>query len=182
MKIGNVFLLSLSPFLVLTGGKETKESQAHAGGGFFVRRQSGKRCLGKDRILLFVEKMKIERVFLANLSPFLVLTQEKETKESQAPAGGVFFVRRRSGKGYLDENRLLLFVGNMKIEGFKHRYFYTIRGGRIDMSARNFSKKLWGRMRYAPTLTDEKGAFSLFVGRRGMVDLAGVSFFYLLGR
>ena len=25
-----------------------------------------------------------------SLSPFLVLTQEKETKESQAPAGGVF--------------------------------------------------------------------------------------------
>ena len=31
MKIGNVFLLSLSPFLVLTGGKETKESQAPTG-------------------------------------------------------------------------------------------------------------------------------------------------------
>ena len=29
---------------------------------------------------------------------------------------GSFFVHRRSGKGYLDENRLLLFVGKMKIE------------------------------------------------------------------
>ena len=48
-----------------------------------------------------------------------------------------------------------------------------IRGGRVDMFARYFSRKLWGRMRYAPTLTDEKGAFSLFVGRRGMGDLDG---------
>ena len=77
-----------------------------------------------------------------SLSPFLVLTGGKETKESQAPTGGVFFVRRRSGKGYLGENRLLLFVGKVKIEGFKHRYFYTIRNGRIDMFARYFLKKL----------------------------------------
>ncbi len=45
--------------------------------------------------------MKIERVFLASLSPFLVLTGGKETKESQAPAGGGFFVRRWAGKGGL---------------------------------------------------------------------------------
>ena len=32
--------------------------------------------------------------------------------------GGGFFVRRWSGKGWLGENRLLLFVGKMKIEGF----------------------------------------------------------------
>ena len=30
--------------------------------------------------------------------------------------GGIFFVHRRSGKGYLDENRLLLFVEKVKIE------------------------------------------------------------------
>ena len=65
---------------------------------------------------------------------------------------------------------------------FRYRYFYMIRGGRIDMSARYFSRKLWGRMRYAPTLTDEKGAVSLFVGRRGRGVLAGIGFFYLLGR
>ena len=52
-------------------------------------------------------KMKVESAFLVILSPFLVLTQEKETKESQAPAGGIFFVRWWAGKGYLDENRLL---------------------------------------------------------------------------
>ena len=124
--------------------------------------------------------MKVESFFLGFLSPFLVLTQEKETKESQAPAGGAFFVRRQAGKGWLGENRLLLFVGKMKIEGFKHRYFYTIRGGRIDMSARYFSKKLWGRMRYAPTLTDEKEAFSLFAGGRGRVVLAGMCFMYFM--
>ena len=62
--------------------------------------------------------MKIESVFLAFHSPFLVLTQEKEAKESQAPAGGGFFVHRWAGNGSLGENRLLLFVGKMKVEGF----------------------------------------------------------------
>ena len=51
--------------------------------------------------------MKVERVFLLSLSPFLVLTQEKETKESQAPAGGVSFVRRQAGKGNLGGDGLL---------------------------------------------------------------------------
>ena len=126
--------------------------------------------------------MKIGNVFLLSLSPFLVLTQEKETKESQAPAGGIFFVRRWAGNGGLGGGELLLFVGKVKIEGFKHRYFYTIRGGRIDMSARYFSKKLWGRMRYAPTLTDEKGAVSLFIVGRGMGILTRIGFSDMLGR
>ena len=55
MRIGGVFLLSLSPFLVLTGGKETKESQAPAGGVFFVRRRSGKGWLGGDGLLLSID-------------------------------------------------------------------------------------------------------------------------------
>ena len=61
--------------------------------------------------------MKIGGAFLVSLSPFLVLTQEKETKESQAPAGGVFFVRRWSGKGCFGGGVLLLFIGKMKIGG-----------------------------------------------------------------
>ena len=48
------------------------------------------------------------------------------------------------------------------------------------MFARYFSKKLWGRMRYAPTLTDEKGAVSLFTGGRGRVVLAGMCFMYFM--
>ena len=63
---------------------------------------------------------------------------------------------------------------------FRHRCFYMIRGGRIDLSACYFSKKLWGRMRYAPTLTDEKGAFPLFAGGRGRVVLAGMCFMYFM--
>ena len=35
-------------------------------------------------------------------------------------------------------------------------------------------------MRYAPTLTDEKGAVSLFVGRRGRAILAGMCFMYFM--
>ena len=60
--------------------------------------------------------MKVERIFLLSLSPFLVLTGEKETKESQAPAGGGFFVRRRAVMGDLDGDGVLLFVEKMKIE------------------------------------------------------------------
>ena len=62
--------------------------------------------------------MKVESVFLVFLSSFLVLTGGKETKESQFSTGDIFFARRRAGKGYLGENRLLLFVGKVKIEGF----------------------------------------------------------------
>ena len=51
--------------------------------------------------------MNIESVSLVFLSSFLVLTGGKETKESQAPAGGVFFVRCRAGKGGLGGDRLL---------------------------------------------------------------------------
>ena len=79
-------------------------------GVFFVRRRSGMGCLGGDGLLLFVGRMKIRGAFLVSLSPFLVLTQEKETKESQAPAGGIFFVRRRSGKGWLGGDGLLLSI------------------------------------------------------------------------
>ena len=88
---------------------------ARKGSVFFVRRRSGKVCFGGDGLLLFGGKIKIGGVFLVSLSPFLVLTQEKETKESQAPAGGGFFVRRWSGKGWLGGDGLLLFVGKMKI-------------------------------------------------------------------
>ena len=47
------------------------------------------------------------------------------------------------------------------------------------MFPRSFLMELWGRMRYAPTLTDERGAFSLFVVGRGRGGLAGAGFFYL---
>ena len=50
------------------------------------------------------------------------------------------------------------------------------------MSARCFLMELWERMQYAPTLTHEKGAVSLFVVGRGGCVLAGMGFFYLLGR
>ena len=49
----------------------------------------------------------------------------------------------------------------------------------IDMFARCFLMELWGRMRYAPTLRDEKGACFLSAVGRGWGGLAGVGFFYL---
>ena len=35
-------------------------------------------------------------------------------------------------------------------------------------------------MQYAPTLTDEKGAFSLFIVKRERVVLAGMCFMYFM--
>ena len=62
---------------------------------------------------------------------------------------------------------------------FGCRYFYVTGNGRINMSACYFLIELWGRMQYAPTLTDEKGACFLFAVGRGRVVLAGMGFFYL---
>ena len=62
---------------------------------------------------------------------------------------------------------------------FGCRYFYVTENGWINMFPRYFLMELWGRMQYAPTLTDEKGAFSLFVVGRGRAVLAGTGFFYL---
>ena len=65
---------------------------------------------------------------------------------------------------------------------FMCRYFHITRNGQIDMFARCFLMELWGRMRYAPTLTDEKGACFLSVVGRGWGGLAGMDFFEMLGR
>ena len=62
---------------------------------------------------------------------------------------------------------------------FRYRYFYVTRNGRINMCSRYFLIELWGRMQYAPTLTDEKGACSLSAVSRGRGGLAGTGFFYL---
>ena len=101
------------------------------GGVFFVRRRSGKRWLGGDGLLCIVGYSEVESVFLVSLPPFLVLTGEKETKESQAPAGGVFFVRCWSGKVCFGGNGLLLFVGKMKIGGVWLQIFLR-NGERAD--------------------------------------------------
>ena len=59
---------------------------------------------------------------------------------------------------------------------FRYRYFYVTRNGRINMFSRYFLIELWGRMRYAPTLTDEKGACFLFAVGRGRGGLVGAGF------
>ena len=165
MKIGSVFLVSLPPFLVLTGGKETKEIQAPAGGIFFVRRCAGKGWFGGGGLLLFVGKMKIGGVFLVSLSPFLVLTQEKETKESQAPAGGVFFVRRRSGMGRFGGGGLLLFVGKMKIGDVLVQIFLRDRGWADQYVPPLFSKGTMGAYAIRSYPDGRKGGV-FFVRRR----------------
>ena len=55
------------------------------------------------------------------------------------------------------------------------------RNGQIDMFSRYFLIELWGRMQYAPTLTNEKGAFSLSAVARGRGVLAGTGFSNSLG-
>ena len=135
------------------------------GGGFFVRCWSGKVCFGGDGLLLFVGKMKIGGVFLVSLSPFLVLTGGKETKESQAPAGGIFFVRRRSGKGCFGGDGLLLFVGKIKIGGFWVQIFLRDRE-RADRYVRLlFLRETMGAYAIRP-YPDERKEGVFFVRRR----------------
>ena len=121
--------MSLSPFLVLTGGKEIKESQAPTGGVFFVRCWSGKVCFGRGELLLFVGKMKIGGFWVQ-----IFLRDGEQADQYVRPLffdgtvgayairpypdgrkGGIFFVRRRSEMGWLGGDGLLLFIGKMKI-------------------------------------------------------------------
>ena len=96
-------------------------SDGRKGGVFFVRRRSGKRCLGGGGLLLFVGKMKIGgfwvQIFLRNrerVNQYVRLLFSKETMGAYAirsypdvRKGGVFFVRRRSRMGWLGGGGLL---------------------------------------------------------------------------
>ena len=115
----------------MTGGKETKESQASAGGGFFVRCWSGKVCFGGDGLLLFVGKMKIGgfwvQIFLrdrerANQYVRLLFSDGTMGAYAIRPypdgrKGGIFFARCWSEKSCLGGDGLLLFVEDVKIIG-----------------------------------------------------------------
>ena len=102
---------------------------ARKGGGFFVRCWSGKVCFGGNGLLLFVGKIKIGDVWVQ------IFLRDRERVNQYVPSlpfdeimgayairpypdgrrGGVFFVRCRSGKGWIGGDGLLLFVGKMKI-------------------------------------------------------------------
>ena len=132
---------------------------------FFVRCRSEKGWLGGCELLLFVGKMKIGGVFLVSLSPFLVLTGGKETKESQAPAGGVSFVRCRSGMGRFGGCALLLFVRKMRIGGFWVQIFLYDEG-RADQYVRLlFFDRTMGAYAIRPYPDGRKGGV-FFVRRR----------------
>ena len=108
-----------------------------------------------------------------SLPPFLVLTQEKETKESQAPAGGVFFVRCRSGKGWLGGDGLLLFVGRMKIGGVWVQIFLR-DGERVDQYVLSlFSDRTMGAYAIRPYPDRRKGGVFFVRRRSGMGCLGG---------
>ena len=94
------------------------------GGGFFVRCWSGKVCFGGDGLLLFVGKMKIGgfwvQIFLRDrerANQYVRLLFSDGTMGAyairsypDARKGGVFFVRRRSGMGWLGGGGLLLSI------------------------------------------------------------------------
>ena len=99
------------------------------GGDFFVRCRSGKGWLGGNGLLLFVGKMKIGdvwvQIFLRDrerADQYVRLLFSDGTMGAYAirpypdgRKGGIFFVRRRSEKGWIGVDGLLLFVGKMKI-------------------------------------------------------------------
>ena len=163
----------------MTGGKETKESQASAGGGFFVRCWSGKVCFGGDGLLLFVGKMKIGgfwvQIFLrdrerANQYVRLLFSDGTMGAYAIRPypdgrKGGVFFVHCRSGKVCFGEDRLLLFVGKMKIGGIWVQIFLRDgeRAGQYVLPL--FSKETMGAYAIRPYPDARKGGV-FFVRRR----------------
>ena len=114
-----------------------------------------------------------------SLPPFLVLTQEKETKESQAPAGGIFFVRCRSGKGLLGGCGLLLFVGRMKIGGIWVRIFLRDGERENQYVLPLFFDRTMGAYVIRSYPDGRKGGVFLSAVGRGRDTLAGVGFFYL---
>ena len=106
--------------------------------------------------------------------------QYAPTLTDKKGAFSLFVVGR--GRGVLARAGFSNSLGLGKLEVFGCRYFYVTGNGRINMFLRYFLMELWGRMQYAPTLTNEKGACFLFVVGRGRGGLAGMDFFYLLGR
>ena len=102
---------------------------AWKGGVFFVRRRSGKGKLGGEGLLLIVGKKKIGgfwvQIFLRDeeradwyvrslfsdgtMGAYAIRPYPDRRK------GGIFFVRRRSGKGWLGGCGLLWDIGKMKI-------------------------------------------------------------------
>ena len=101
------------------------------GGVFFVCCRSEKGYFGEDELLLFVGKMKIGDVWVqiflrdgerANQYVLPLFSDRTMGAYAIRPypderKGGVFFVRRRSGKVCFGGDGLLLFVGKMKIRG-----------------------------------------------------------------
>ena len=104
-------------------------------------------------------RWKLSAFFFCLFLLFLSWLGKRRQKKVKPPAGAVSLFAVGRGRGILTGIGFSESLGRWKLKMFRHRCFYTIRDGRVDMSARYFSKKLWGRMRYAPTLTDEKGRF-----------------------
>ena len=108
-----------------------------------------------------------------SLSPFLVLTGGKKTKESQAPTGGIFFVRRRSRMGWLGGDGLLLFVGKMKISDV-YVWIFSYNGERADRYVRLlFSDRTMGAYAIRPYPDGRKGGVFFVRLRSGMEWLGG---------
>ena len=103
--------------------------------------------------------------------------QYAPTLTNEKGAFSLFVVGRE--RGGLAEMGFFYLLERWKLEMFGCRYFYVTENGRINMFPRYFLIELWGRMQYAPTLTDEKGACFLFAVGRGRDVLAGAGFFYL---
>ena len=142
----------------------------------------GRNVLAGTGFFYLLGRWKLEVFFLCLFLLFLSWHKKRRQKKVKPPQGAfsLFIVGR--GRATLTGIDFFYLLRRWELKMFRHRYFYTIRDGLVDMSARYFSRKLWGRMRYAPTLTDEKGAVSLFVGGRGIAALAGMGFTESLGR
>lgn len=87
-------------------------------------------------------RWKLRALFLSFFLLFLSWLGERRQKKVKTPQGSVSLFAGGRGRGILAGIGFFYLLGRWELKIFRYRYFYTIRGGRVDMSARYFSKKL----------------------------------------
>ena len=101
---------------------------------------------------------------------------------SDGRKGGMFFVRRRSGKGWIGGDGLLLFVGKMKIGGFWVQIFLRDRERANQYVRLLFSKETMGAYAIRPYPDGRKGAVFFVRRRSGKGWLGGDGLLLFVGK
>ena len=87
-------------------------------------------------------KWKLRALFLSFFLLFLSWHKKRRQKKVKPPQGALSLFVGRRGRDGLARIGFFYLLGRWNLKVFWYRYFYTIRGGRVDMSARYFLRKL----------------------------------------